>query len=143
MDYAVSGNAKKIAELHNTSRETIYRWVTRWQQSFQLLDQWEQEQRQGLLSETRYQRHIKDLLTDRPRPGAPGVFTEEQKQQIVALATEEPKEADVPVTHWTPTLLRQAVIKKGIVSNISISKIWVFLKEGHIKTSSNSLLGAS
>jgi len=131
-DYADSGNAKKTARLHNTSRDAVYRWIGRWEESSELLGQWEQEHNEGLLSDSKYLQHIREILTDAPRPGVPSIFTEKQKQKILAIAAEKPEKQGVPVTHWTHALLAQAVKKKGIVPAISPSCIGVFLKEGHI-----------
>jgi putative transposase len=74
------------------------------------------------------------MFADAPRPGAPATFTEEDKQNILALAAEEPEKADVPVTHWTHILLAKAVVDRGIVPAISSSRVGIFLKESHIAT---------
>lgn len=134
IDYADSGNAKKTARSHNTSRDAVYRWIGRWKESSELLNHWEREYAEGLLSDSKYLNYIREILTDAPRPGVPSIFTEKQKQKILAIASEKPEKQGVPVTHWTHTLLAQTVIEKGIVPTISTSKIGVFLKEGHIKT---------
>jgi transposase len=68
-----------------------------------------------------------------PRPGAPKVFTEKQKDQIIALSKQDPPEAGVPVSTWTHSLLKTAVIQKGIVASISTAWLGNFLKNVSLK----------
>ena len=56
MDYESSKNANATAKVHHTSREAIYRWVHRWEESAPLLAQWEIEFKEGSLSEPLYKR---------------------------------------------------------------------------------------
>ena len=69
------------------------------------------------------------LLADAERPASPATFTEEQKRQIIAMATRKPEEEGVPVTHWSHDLLAKTVVDKGIVQTISPAQIGRFLKE--------------
>ena len=46
-------------------------------------------------------RAIKAVLTDQPRPGAPGKFTPEQVTPILAVACEPPEKSGRPITSWT------------------------------------------
>jgi putative transposase len=90
-----------------------------------------------------YRREIETILADAERPGAPATFTEEQKRQMIAVATRKPEDEGVPVTHWSHELLAQTVIDKGIVKTISPAHIGRFLKECGITTAPKSVLGAS
>jgi hypothetical protein len=90
-----------------------------------------------------YRRKIESLLCDAPRPGTPATFSEAQKQQIIALASEAPEQAGVPVTHWSPGLLAQTVTTKGIVQSISPAQVGRFLKSSHPTATPQSVLGTS
>ena len=123
-----------VAVQQGTSRDAVYRWTTRWQQNLVELDRLETEYVSNNLSESMYERALAEILNDAPRPGHPATITEEQKQQIIALAAEKPEKANVPITNWTHDTLKRAVIDKGIVSTISSSHIGRFLKESHTQT---------
>ena len=62
---------------------------------------------------------IRDTLRDAPRSGSPGKFTAEQVTQILAVACEPPLTGR-PITHWTHAELRDEVVKRGIVTSISV-----------------------
>jgi putative transposase len=131
-----TGNKHAVAAQLKTSRDAVYRWTNRWQDSGEELARLEVEHTNGHLSEPMYQRALADVLADAIRPGHPATFTEEQKQQIIALAAEEPEKANVPITNWTCDTLRNAVIDKEIVPTISRAHIGRFLKQSHAQTSS-------
>jgi len=136
LDYAQSGSKQATANASSTGRQTIYRWITRWQESDAELELLETEYGAHRLSGPAYRRALAAVFDDAPRPGHPTTFTEEQKQRIIALAADEPEKAGIPITHWTCNTLRDAVIDKGIVPTISRSHVWHFLKYSHTPTSS-------
>ena len=74
-------------------------------------------------------RAIEALLTDAPRPGAPGKFTPEQVTMILAVACEPPEKSGRPITHWTAHELADEVVKRGIVVSISTSQVSRYLRE--------------
>jgi putative transposase len=143
LDYAQSGNKSLVATKYSVGRDTVRRWCQRWQSHQAELDRLETENQAGTLSDTLYRREIETILADAERPGAPATFTEEQKRQIIALATRKPEDEGVPVTHWSHELLAQTVVDKGIVKTISAAQIGRFLKERGITTAPKSLLGTS
>jgi len=136
LDYAESGNKSWVATKHSVGRDTVRRWCQRWQSFQEELDQLETENQAGTLSDPMYRRELEAILADAKRPGAPVTFTEEQKQQIIAVATRKPEDEGVPVTHWSHELLAQTVVDKGIVKTISTAQIGRFLKERHTQASS-------
>ena len=73
-------------------------------------------------------RAIEGILTDEPRPGAPGKFTPEQVTQILAVACEPPAKSGRPITHWTAHELADEVVKRGIVTSISTSQVSRYLR---------------
>jgi transposase len=83
-----------------------------------------------------YCREIEAALADAPRPGAPTTFSEEQKKQILTIASEKPKKEGVPINRWTHSILAEHVRKKGIVPNISPAHLGRFFKEGQPQASS-------
>ncbi len=70
---------------------------------------------------------IHSILIDRPRPETPPTFTAQQVVRIIALACEDPQEAGVPVTEWTPRELAQKASERGIVETISARTVERFL----------------
>jgi putative transposase len=75
---------------------------------------------------------IEKLLSDAPRSGRPPTFTNEQVASIIALSLQNPSELKLPFSHWTPELLKDEAIKRGIVPSISASQVSVFLKRRRI-----------
>jgi putative transposase len=77
---------------------------------------------------------IEDILSDEQRPGRPSTFQDSQVAAILALACEDPVKQGLPFSHWTPGLLQIEVIKRGIVSSISVRQIGRFLKRQRLTT---------
>ena len=115
LDYAELGNKSTVATKYSVGRDTVRRWCQRWQDCQAELERLEAEHEAGTLSDTKFRRVLTHILTDAARPGAPATFTEEQKRQIIAVATRDPEDEGVPVTHWSHDLLAQTVVDKGIV----------------------------
>jgi putative transposase len=143
LDYAESGNKSLVASKYSVGRDTVRRWCERWHDCQDELERLEAEHQAGTLSDPMYRREIETILADAERPGAPATFTEEQKRQMIAVATRKPEDEGVPVTHWSHELLAQTVIDKGIVKTISPAHIGRFLKACGITTAPKSVLGAS
>ena len=74
-------------------------------------------------------RAIEAILTDSPRPGAPGKFTPEQVAMILAVACEPPEKSGRPITHWTAHELADEAVKRRIVVSISTSQVSRYLRE--------------
>jgi putative transposase len=106
-------------------------WLSRWHSVQADLERLETACQAKQLSASMYRREIEHLLCDVPRPGAPPTFSEAQKQQIIALASQTPEQAGVPVSHWRNAILAQTVTTKGIAPSISPAQIGRFLKGGH------------
>jgi transposase len=110
----------------------IHRQVGRWRRRW--ADAWEQlisieccESRAALRSA------IEAVLSDEPRPGAPGKFTPEQVTRILAVACEPPENSGRPITHWTARELTEEVIKRRIVTSISPSQVSRYLREAALQ----------
>ena len=141
LDYASSGNKTEVAKKHGVGRDTVRRWSQRWQSLAGDLDQLEREHGAGTITQSRYRRELAEMLADAPRPGHPTTISEEQKAQIIALASEKPEKVGVPITHWTGETVKEAAIAKGIVPTISRAHVSRFLKGRPASTASKSLLG--
>lgn len=117
---------QQIARRFQLARETVRCWRQRWANAQAALAAVEaaSPEDDDLID------LVLALLTDEPRPGAPGVFTPEQIVQIVALACELPAASERPVSHWTPRELADEAVKRGIVERISPRSVGRFLKSG-------------
>lgn len=77
---------------------------------------------------------IRKVFTDRPRPGCPCVFTQEQIMKIIDLACKAPSDFGYEVSQWSLNLLVKEIRKQGIAEDISAKSVSRFLKGGQIKT---------
>lgn len=76
---------------------------------------------------------VEDLqaaIHDAPRPGAKPVFDEKKEARLVAIACSAPPEETI---HWTIELLRDRLIKDGVVDTVSVGTIHARLTERGIK----------
>ena len=80
------------------------------------------------------------FLDDRPRPGQPSHYTDEQIIRILELACRKPEELGYEASHWSLNLLVDAVVKEGIATSISAKTISRFLKYGGNPPTSRPLL---
>jgi transposase len=113
-----------IAKQLDLGGRQVGRWRRRWAKAWNRLVDIE-----CLETRADLRRAIEGILTDQPRPGAPGKFTPEQVTQILAVACEPPEKSDRPITHWTAHELADEVIKRGIVAAISTSQVNRYLRE--------------
>src|SRR5947209_13651345 len=73
---------------------------------------------------------LAERLQDAPRPGTPPTFTAQQRCQMAALACEEPRKAERPISHWTGREIAEELVKRGIVEQISPRHASYLLKKG-------------
>jgi transposase len=117
-----------IAARVGLTHRQVGRWRRRWANAWDpLLDIECCESRADL------RRAIDAILSDEPRPGAPGKFTPEQVTQILAVACEPPEKSGRPITHWTLQELVDEVIKRGIVPSISPAQVSRYLREAALQ----------
>jgi putative transposase len=103
-------------------RNAVQHWREKWES--------QHEERQVGAESGKLRETIVQLLHDDYRSGAPATFTAEQVVQIIAVACEDPQQSGYPISHWTPKEVAQEVVKRGIVSRISIRQVGRFLKRG-------------
>jgi transposase len=121
------GNPDIAAEV-GLSRRQVGLWRRRWAHAWDQLLPIECVETRAALH-----RAITELLSDAPRPGAPGKFTPEQVAQIVAVACEPPANSGRPITHWTAHELADEVVKRGIVASISVAQVGRYLREAALQ----------
>ena len=106
----------------------VGRWRRRWAKAWNRLTE-----RECCETKADLRRAIVAVLTDEPRPGAPGKFTPEQVTQFLAVACEPPEKSGRPITHWTAHELADEVVKRGIVASISTSQVGRYLREAALQ----------
>ena len=111
-------------ELH-TTRNTVRLWRDRWIAGAGVRD--------AITDSKELKPAIAGQLTDVPRPGAPSTFTTEQQARIIAVACEDPKDSNRPVSHWSNRELGDEAEKRGIVESISGTHVGRFLKQSQLK----------
>ena len=117
-----------IAPEVGLTHRQVGRWRRRWADAWDRLVAIECGE-----SRTVLRRAIEAVLTDEPRPGAPGKFTPEQVTQILAVACEPPEKSGRPITHWTAQELTDEVIRRRIVESISPSQVSRYLREAALQ----------
>jgi len=117
-----------IADRIGLARKQVGLWRRRWQQSFDALVAIECRESQATL-----RRAIDDVLSDAPRSGSTGTFTGEQVTQIMAVACEPPKQSGRPIDCWTHRELADEVVRRGIVSSISVSQVGRYLAQAELQ----------
>lgn len=125
----------EIARALKVSAQTVSTWRGRWLEATPRLTKVEEMGDNQALEQA-----IEETLSDEARSGTPPTFSAEQICQLMAVACEEPELSGRTITEWTPRELADEVIKRQIVSSISASQVWRFLKRGGVETASKRLL---
>lgn len=125
---AFQGRANpEIATEVGLERHQVGLWRRRWR------DSWEQLTRCECAEPRRLHEAIREMLRDAPRPGCKGKFTAEQITAILAVACEPPEKSGRPITHWTRRELRDEVVKRQIVTSISVAQIGRYLNDAALQ----------
>jgi len=103
-------------------------WRRRWRESFEALTLIECQE-----SAAELERAVSIVLSDAPRSGAPATFSANEVTLILALACEPPGKSGRPIEQWTYRELADEVMKRKIVSSISISQVWRILSEAQLQ----------
>lgn len=77
---------------------------------------------------------VRKVFSDRPRPGCPCVFTQEQIMKIIDLACKAPSDFGYEVSQWSLNLLVKEIRRQGIAQDISAKSVSRFLKGSQIET---------
>jgi len=108
-------NNSKISRRVGKDRKIVRQWRKRWVEARATFEAAQEK----VVSKRQWAAIFEDVLSDAPRPGAPGKFTPEQLVVIIAVACEPPEKSRRPITHWTPEELADEVIQRGVVTSIS------------------------
>ena len=109
--------------------ETVRLWRSRWIEEYDKLFIYEQgignkgEKDHELLTK------MLEILSDKPRSGAPRVITAAQEGLLTALACESPQDYGIIRTNWSHETLAQVAIEKGIFEHISSRYVGKLLKK--------------
>jgi transposase len=118
---------EEIALQVGLNRQQIGVWRQRWRDAWDALCVWE------CTEPRRLREGILEVLSDAPRPGAPGTFTAEQVSQIIAVACESPKLSGRPLNRWTLKELRDEVVARKIVTTISVAQVGRYLQQAAVQ----------
>lgn len=119
--------SEQIAMEARLERKQVGLWRRRWRDAWQSLALLE------CRDPRRLREAVRQTLSDAPRCGSPGKLTAEQVTQILAVACEPPAQSGRPITHWTRRELRREVLRRGIVAEISESRIGHYLREAALR----------
>jgi len=106
---------RKIAHELNVSRDMVRKWHHRW------LDSSDRDEKTA------------KRLEDAERSGAPATFSPEQLTHLYAIACEDPEKSDRPISQWTARELADELMKREILTSISVRHTGRLLKEADIK----------
>lgn len=120
------------------SLNTVKTWRRRWQGKYEQLCEYEKGMKSQGLSEHDYLKELLSHLRDNPRSGTRKRINLEEEQQIVALASEDPKDYGVEMTNWTHEMLAKVAIAQGIVGKISSRHIGNILKKANVSPTSRN-----
>jgi putative transposase len=115
---------RETAEQLGVDPQRVSRWRRRW---FGAQGRLQQAEANGA-TDKELETLAVSTLSDLYRSGVKPKFTAEQMTQIVALACEDPKDSDLPVSHWTPKEIATEAIRREIVASISVRHVDRFLK---------------
>jgi transposase len=73
-----------------------------------------------------------EMLKPHWKPGGNRKFTPEQKQELVSLATSQPKNLGLPFQEWSLRRLKSEAEKRGVVASISKEWLRIILDENEI-----------
>ncbi len=119
----------QVARDLGLSINTVKFWRRRWQSGYEQLIAFEESMQHQGLSNHAYRQVLLDQLRDLPRSGTKKQISLEQEQQIVALASEKPRDYGVEMSSWTHEMLAKVAIGRGIVQQVSSRHVGNILKK--------------
>ena len=112
---AVNGEAiVDIAKRIKLSRNRVSAWIQRaisWATTLNFIS----ENKPELLEDA-----VLIMLNDKPRKGAPPVYSPAVRAQVIRVACNNPKDYGLIRSHWSLTALKSVLVKHGIVHNEAI-----------------------
>ncbi len=101
------------------SLNTVRKWRRRWECAQEELYEFENDQSGTPVKDHILRKRIDEILSDKPRSGAPKRITLAQEQQIVSLACEAPEKHGIEMDYWTNEMLAHVAMARKIVDRIS------------------------
>lgn len=126
---------KEVARLLNINLNTVKKWRNRWEIAHPKLQSFEKGLDNIGVKDTVLRKKMLEILKDSPRSGTPARITIAQKEQIVALACEQPEDYGIQKTDWTLKDLQKVVLEKQILPTITSVYIGRLLKNKQAPTS--------
>ena len=126
----------QISKQAGLGQDSVSKWRSRFIKSLPLLQEIAEKDPSSL------EKAVSSFLNDCPRPGQPSHYTDEQIIKILEIACRNPEELGYEASHWSLSLLVDAVIKEGIADSISAKTISRFLKYGRNPPPSHPLLAS-
>jgi len=115
----------RIVQQLGVNKKMVVKWRKRWLEYHDRL----QEMQTTDTKEKDILSYIDTVvLADRHRPGAPRVFTDEQRMRIKALACEAPTASGRELGQWSLPALADEAVQRGIVETVSPASVSRFLK---------------
>ncbi len=129
------GSDSGIARTMGFSTPEVVRWRQKWIENQHDLEQTEADPEKNEQPESK----IREVLKDRPRPGAPATYSSEAYCLILSSALEPPEESGRPISHRTSRELADECELRGIAPGISPRQVGRFLKRNGCETSSQPI----
>ena len=129
-------NNMQISTQVGLGQDSVSKWRSRFIKTLPFLQEVAEKDRSHL------EDAVSSFLNDRPRPGQPSHFTDEQIIKILETACRNPQDFGYEVSHWSLNLLVDVAIKEGIVESISAKTVSRFLKYGGNPPASHPLLAS-
>jgi transposase len=120
---------KQIAREESVALSTVKSWRSRWNSAVEQLQEFEKGVSGQGVSDFELLQKMLEIIKDRPRSGAPVRISMAQKQQIRALACENPEDYGLVMTDWTHQTLAESAVNQSIVESISATHIGNILKK--------------
>lgn len=127
-------NNMEISKQIALGQDSVSKWRNRFLKSHLIFQEIAQKDSSCL------EKEITAFLMDRPRPGCPSAFKDEQIIKILEIACHNPSEFGYECSHWGLNQLVAVIIKEGIADSISAKTVSRFLKYGEDSPTSRPLL---
>lgn len=115
-------NNMQISSQVNLGQGSVSKWRTRFLKELPKLQEILEKDSSHL------ENAISSFLDDKPRPGQPRHYNDEQVMKIQEIACRTPQEFGYEASHWSLNMLKAVAIKEGIVSTVSAKSVSRFLK---------------
>ncbi len=116
-----------IARLYNVSINFVARWRKRLTDALSMLNHIAQKRPESL------ENKVYEVLNDKARSGRPPKFDAVTRTFVIGIACNTPEDYGYIRSHWSLPVLRNVILSKNIVPEISCATISRILKEADLK----------